>query len=385
MLNREELMTAAKDATGLDDFGDSSYEEALNRLIKSYNEEADLSEIGLYVARHDLINDLAGRLWVVDGLKKVPQALETDIVKPIFILGFPRTGTTTLHNMIQANPDCQVLEHWLALAPRPRPPKQQWPDIASYQQVAEALRLQYEANPDLRAQHDISADSADECRFVLRQLFLDDSYGYVCNLPSYRQWFEQQPMKAVYEWHRDVLKLIQHPNDANRRWVLKYPSHLACIKEIFQVYPDACIIQTHRDPVATIPSFTSLVAGAGSTFSNSMDPRSVGQFMAEHWHERVETAMRCRDELQREDQFYDVQFDEVLSDPVKSIQKAFEKFGVKVSALAETNMRTWQQNHPPDRHGSHSYTAEDFGLDSKALSERFRSYRDKYKVASLKI
>lgn len=381
MLDREQLMTAAKDATGLSDFGDNNFKEALNRLIKSYNEEADLSDIGLYVARNDLINDLSGRLRVVDGLKKAPEALNVTIEKPIFILGFPRTGTTTLHNMIQANSDCQVLEHWLALAPRPRPPKQQWADETDYQKTVEALRLQYEANPDLRAQHDISADSADECRFALRHMFLDDSYGYVCNLPSYRQWFEQQAMTPVYEWHRDVLKLIQHPNDANRRWVVKYPSHLACLKEIFEVYPDACIIQTHRDPVATIPSFTSLVAGAGTAFSNSIDPKQIGQFMAEHWHHRIESAIRTRDELQREDQFYDVQFSDVLGDPVASIKGAFEKFGLKTSTLAESQMRAWVLDHPPGRHGSHSYTAEEFGLERADLSQLFSNYRQKYSVA----
>lgn len=380
MLNREKLMIAASEVTGLYDFGNSDYEEALSRLIKSYNEEADLSVLGHYAARNDLIADLCGRLWVVDGLKNSPEALKAKIEKPIFILGFPRTGTTTLHNMIQANPECQVLEHWLALAPRPRPPKEQWADDSHYQRVTEALRLQYAANPDLRAQHDISADSADECRFILRQMFLDDSYGYVCNLPSYREWFEKKAMKASYQWHSDVLKLIQHPLDLNRRWVLKFPSHLACLKEIFAVYPDACIIQTHRDPTATIPSFASLIAGAATTFSTSRDPRDIGRFMAKHWHQRVENSIRDREELNMEHRFYDVQFNEVLSDPVESIQKAFDKFDISISQAAESAIRDWHNSHPPGRHGSHRYTAEEYGLNTSDLSDYFEHYRNTYDI-----
>ena len=385
MIIREELMKAASNATGLNDFGDDSFQEALNRLICSYNTEADLSDVGLYSTRNDLINDLSGRLHVVNGLKNCPEALNANIKQPVFILGLPRTGTTTLHNIIQTHSDCQVLEHWLASAPRSRPLRQQWPNEADYQKSVQKLDLQYQENPTLRAQHDISAGSADECRFVLRHLFLDDSYGYVCHLPSYRKWYEQQPMKPLYEWHRDVLKLIQYPNDIHRFWVLKYPSHLANIKEIFDVYPDACIIQTHRDPVATIPSFASLITSVGAAYSDSMDPNKIGRFMSEHWYQRIEKATETRDELKKEDQFYDLQFDEVLRDPVASIKLAFNKFDLPFSETTEREMRTWHKYHPLGRYGAHDYTTKDFGLNNKFLSELFQNYRKKYKITQLKI
>ncbi|MDD3799021.1 MAG: sulfotransferase, partial [Novosphingobium sp.] len=255
MFTVEEIKEAAVATSGLSDFGSTEFEEPLAILVKAYNEEAQLSEIGEPAIRGELIGDLAGRLRVIEGLKRAPQALEENIEKPVFILGFPRTGTTTLHNMIQANPDCQVLEHWLGLYPKSRPPRAQWESDPDYMTVADALRRQYEANPDLRAQHDISADSADECRFLFKHLLMDDGYGYLCDLPSYWAWFDAQSMAPAYRWHRNALKLIQYPHDTKRRWVLKYPTHMAWIEELFEVYPDACIIQTHRDPAATIPSF----------------------------------------------------------------------------------------------------------------------------------
>lgn len=378
MMIREELFDAAMTATGLTDFGDSDFEEPLAVLIKSYNEEAQLSELGKFALRGELIGNLCARLRVIDGLKKIPEAHTAKIEKPIFILGFPRTGTTTLHNMIQANPDCQVLEHWLGISPRPRPPREQWESDADYQRSAEILRQQYAANPDFRAQHDVSADGADECRLIFAHMFMDDTYGYLADLPSYRKWLAEHSMVPAYRWHKDVLKLLQYPADTNRRWVLKYPSHLAWLEDLFEVYPDACIIHPHRNPVAAVPSFASLLAGVASLFSDSWGPREIGPFLADQWRQRIDAYLDLRERLNREDQFFDIQFTDVLDDPVAAIKQAFTQFGMELSEPAQTAMRHWHEQHPPGRHGKHRYTAEAFGLHERELAEGFQRYCERF-------
>ena len=325
---------------------------------------------------------MTGRLRVVDGLKKNPKALAASIERPIFILGFPRTGTTTLHTMIQSNPDCQVLEHWLALRPRPRPARANWNIDPDYIEISEGLRQLYEANPALRAQHDISAAGADECRFLFKHVFMDDGYGYLSNLPSYWEWFDAQSMAPAYRWHLDTLKLLQHPNDTKRRWVLKYPSHMVWIKTLFEVYPDACVIQTHRDPVATIPSFASLICGAATTFSQARSPQDVGRFLVKQWRDRIDRFIDARADLNRESHFFDLQFGEVLGDPVGAVKRAFAHFGMPVSKTAELAMRDWLKMHPLGRHGGHQYTADEFGLSLTELSEGFQRYRDRFGVAA---
>lgn len=373
-----ELMEAAVAATGLKDFGGREFEAPLSVLIESYTTEAQLSAIGDQAVQGELISNLAARLRVVDGLKKAPQALEKSIAKPIFILGFPRTGTTTLHNLLQANSDYQVLEHWLAVSPMSRPPRSQWHNEPSYRQAAETLRRHYESNPDLRAQHDISVESADECRFIFGQMFMDDSFGYVTNLPTYRAWLDRQSMLPAYQWHNQVLKLLQYPHDIERRWVLKYPSHLAWLDALLEVYPDACIIHTHRDPVEAIPSFASLVSGVATVFSDNWTPKDIGRLMAEQWQNRVDSYLDLRKALDREHQFFDIQFSELLEDPVGAVSNAFEKFGLELSAGSIAAMRDWHAQHPPGRHGRHDYKAQDFGLEESDLAARFQRYREKF-------
>ena len=47
--------------------------------------------------------------------------------------------------------------------------------------------------------------------------------------------------------------------NAARRWVLKAPSHLSQLRTLFEVYPDARVVQIHRDPLKSVPSTISLM------------------------------------------------------------------------------------------------------------------------------
>jgi len=378
-LSRDELMEAARSATGLDDFGDRDFEEGLDVLLNAYAKDSDLTEIGEQLVRDELIGDLVGRLQVVERLRTTPEVKASELERPIFILGLPRTGTTTLQHLLQQDPDSQVLEYWLGVVPQPRPPREKWEAHPDYQRVAEVLRLTYEADPSLRALHDVSADGAGECRFVFRHLFMDDSYDHTAYLPSYREWFDAQSMDRVYRWYGDVLKLVQFPT-TNRRWVLKYPPHLRCLPELFREFPNACVIQTHRDPARVVPSYASLLAHFTAVYEKEVDPRQIGALASRLWSERLEKGIQDRAALGRESQFFDIHFSDVLNDPVGSVQRAFDKFGMSLSETAIQQMQGWIDSHQVGRHGAHTYTAADFGLDQKELSDRFAPYRERFDV-----
>jgi hypothetical protein len=380
-INHDALLSAASEATGLTDFGNNDFEEGLSVLLQSYRKDAQLTPLGEKLVWDELIGDLSGRLNVVDNLKRAPEILESKLERPVFILGLPRTGTTTLQQIFQQDPESQVLEYWLGVVPQPRPPRDTWEENDGYRRVAEVLRLTYEADPNLRALHDVSADSGGECRFVFRHLFMDDSYDHTAYLPSYREWFDAQPMDRVYRWYRDVLKVIQHGNPG-RRWILKYPPHIRCLKELFAEFPEACIIQTHRDPARVLPSQASLLAHFTAVYEENVDYARIGRFVADLWDRRLHQGIRDREALDRESQFFDLHFHEVLSDPVDSIRKAFDSFGMSLSDEAQRKMNTWHAGHQAGRHGTHSYSPESYGLDRTDLSDRFRDYRERFGVAA---
>lgn len=378
-LTREALMEAASAASGLDDFGPDDFEAGLRVLLEAYARESRLTPLGRALVRDEIVGDLVGRLRVVDQLKRTPSIRATRLERPVFILGLPRTGTTTLHQLLQLDPESQVLEYWLGVVPKPRPPRSTWAADPDHHRVAEVLRRTYEADPALRALHDVSADGPGECRFVFRHLFMDDSYDHTAHVPSYRTWFDRQSMDPVYRWYHDVLKLIQFPT-TGRRWILKYPPHLRCLKALFREFPGAYVIQTHRDPARVIPSYASLLAHFSAVYEERVDREAIGRLSARLWLDRMDQGMRDRAELDRDSQFFDLHFREVLSDPVGSLRRAFDAFGLPLSDEAISSMKAWSQRHAVGRHGVHDYSAEAYGLDAKALSEAFRPYRERFGV-----
>ena len=208
---------------------------------------------------------------------------------------------------------------------------------------------------------------------------MDDSYDHTAYLPSYREWFDAQPMDRVYRWYHDVLKLIQYPN-TDRRWILKYPPHMRCLKELFAEFPEACVIQTHRDPARVVPSYASLLAHFSAVYEENIDPAAIGALSAKLWSDRLAKGIQDREELGRESQFFDLHFRDVLSDPVGSVAKALTAFDMELSHEAIDRMTAWNDGHQPGRHGVHDYTAKTFGLDAAELSDRFSPYRERFGV-----
>jgi hypothetical protein len=378
LASEEALLEAARKATGLEDFGGGDWRTHLRVLLRAYDDEAHLTEMGRTMVEGEIGAALAARLaceaaWARDpGLRRLP------IRRPLFILGLPRSGTTALHWLLAQDPANQVLEYWLAAAPRPRPPRATWDAEPAFQAAVEVLRWTYETDPGLRAIHVMEADGPEECRHLFVQAFLDHTFDSNATIPSYTRWFEAQDMRPAYERHRDVLRLVGSTSP-ERRWVLKYPAHLRELDALLAVYPDACIVQTHRDPARVLPSVCSLVAGWRSLYEGSADRRAIGRWQVELYASMIETAMAVR---ARHDprQFFDLHFPELLADPVAAVARMYDHFGLALSAETESRMRAWHEADRARKHAGHAYTAEAFGLSDAAIAERFAGYATHFGV-----
>lgn len=375
----EAMLEAARDATGLDDFGAGAWREHLRVLLRAYDEESRLTEAGRTMVQGEIGGALAARLACEAAWQADPSILRREIRRPLFILGLPRSGTTALHWLLAQDPANQVLEYWLAAAPRPRPPRETWEAEPAYQAAVGVLQWIYETDPDLRAIHWMEADGPEECRHLFVQSFLDHTFDSNATIPSYTRWFEAQDMRPAYARHRDVLKLVGSTSP-ERRWVLKYPAHLRELDVLLETYPDACIVQTHRDPARVLPSICSLVTGWRSLYEGDADAEAIGAWQLELYAGMIEKAMAVR---ARSDpaQFFDLAFGELVADPVGAIARAYEHFGLAWTAEAERRMRAWHAANPQHKHGGHAYTAERFGLSEDAIGERFAPYRERFGIA----
>ena len=370
------LLEEASHRTGLSDYGNRGFESGLEILLEGYDQEARLNAVGQMNVKQELLGILSARLQLIEEWKTCPEAEGRQPERPLFILGLPRTGTSALHDLLADDPEHQVLEYWLAASPAPRPVQEISNRDPRLKAARRELQAIYALDPGLRALHDMRADGPEECRHLFRHNFIDDTFDSMANLPSYGEWFRAQSVAHIYDWHRKALSLVQW-TAPEKRWVLKYPAHLRNLDELFRAYPDACIIQTHRNPVDVLPSLCSLVYRLRCLYSDHVDPHEIGRWQLEMWAGILERGLEIR---KRHDpaRFHDVYFTEFQDDPVGTVQGIHQQFGGLFNKASEDRILRYRASHPPGQHGRHTYRAEDYGLTDATIRERFSAYTEAF-------
>jgi len=364
-----DLHASATRITGLADFGQDDYRDGLAVLLDSYAADAALTPLGEKVARAFLRGALVARLLSEASWAAHPEHAAVAIERPVFITGLPRTGTTALHRLLTADPAHQGLELWLIEAPQPRPPRQAWAADPVFQRLQAVYEQHHVEHPEFMGVHFMAADQVEECWQLLRQSMRSVSYECLAHLPGYSAWLRGQDWAGAYRRHRRNLQLIGLP-DAGRRWVLKNPSHLFALDALLEVYPDALVIQTHRAPETAIASACSLAAAATEGWSAAFRGARIGQDQLKLWASGLDRFLAARG---RHDpaRFLDVDYDQLVADPVGTAEAAYARLGLPLSGAAADAMRALR---PGGGAPAHRYALADFGLSTGQVRERFAAY-----------
>jgi hypothetical protein len=376
--SEDELHEAAVDAVGFDDFGDESYLEGLRILFESFDREAKLTPTGREMARQDILETLKKRLRAEKIWKDNPSILTHEIRRPIIILGMVRTGSTALQNLMAQDPGVQNLEYWMASNPQPRPPRGEWEAHPNFQASKEELDAMYEMDPSLKAVHMITPDGPEECRHLLAQNFTDHSFEVRATTPSYSKWYANKFLKDTYLRHRKLLQLIGS-TDPDRRWLLKYPVHVRHLRALLEVYPDACIVHTHRDPTTVMQSCTSMVAGFRALHEDDIDRVAISREQMELWASGLEKAIECR-RGRDSSQFFDLQFADFRADPIGAVKRIYDYFGHEFSEQGEKRLVEWHESNPQHKYGKHDYSEQEIGITDKEMLDRFSGYMEFYQM-----
>lgn len=368
----DELHASATKLTGLDDFGtdDDNYREALEVLLDSYRREAGLTVLGSKMNRFFLRGALVARLLSEAAWKQHPQHADVQITRPIFVTGLVRTGTTALHRLLGADPAHQGLHMWLAEFPQPRPPRETWESHPLYRRLDDQFTQHHQDNPGYTGLHFMAAYELEECWQLLRQSLHSVSYETLAHLPTYSTWLSQQNWAPAYRRHRRNLQLIGL-NDADKRWVLKNPSHLFALDALMETYPDALVIQTHR-PVETImASMCSLAQHTADGWSTTFTGEQIGSDAMETWSRGLERFNTARAKYDPH-QFYDVDYREFIADPLGTVADIYAAFDIPLTDDARQAMKeSHAKSQSGERAPSHKYSLDDYGLTAEEVKERF--------------
>jgi hypothetical protein len=379
-LNAQQFIDEAQQATGLSDFGSDDYEEPLNILINAINTESGINDIGFYRAKMTIEGGLQYRLRIQQYLACNPETLDQKVEKPVFIVSLPRTGTTALHHMLNADTANHTLRLWEAEEPLPPPEDATYLTDPRIEKRRQAVAMTEQFMPGFLSTHLLDAEAPDECHMLFNRCLSSAEYYSMFHIPSYAEWVYKQDLTKQYAYHKQQLQLLQSKKSG--LWVLKSPFHQIGLKAILNTYPDAIIVSTHRAPMQFVASGCSFGQLLRNSCADSPDPHLIGQDwfrMLEHYTKTFESD-RAELEAQYPGQFIDINHDDFVANPWAGIDAIYAARGEPLSAGGRAVMQQWVDDNPKGKHGKHSYQLEDYGLTKADVENLFGDYVSRHNL-----
>ena len=363
---------------GSNDFGPDDYLPGLKVLLQSMDYDPHFSEMGRRVAWGMVIGVLRGRAQAIASMKANPGFDAKPILAPVVITGVPRTGTTALHRLLAVDLRFQGLQTWLLDSPMPRPPIETWGDYPEFRKSVAQLDAQYAATPDAKAAHFRAAEEVHECCMVLRQSFVSNLWSCGWSAATYDAWWQCQSEEAAYRHYYKCVQLIGM-NDPGQRWLLKNPGHIEHLDLLFAVYPDARVIQTHRDPAKAVPSLVSLLMNLNNVMEGDRSQQRAENLLQREvakWANAVRKADAVRE--RHPGQVLDVVHADFHARPMEVVEDIYRFIDMVIPEDTRSALARRIEEKPELQHGAHRYSIADFGMTEEEARAPFGDYIQRY-------
>lgn len=367
MLTLENITAQAQARTGLNDFGPTHFEQPLKILIKSINEEAQLTEAGLAAQTERLTNALSNRLRKQHLLQTYPEILDETVSVAVVITSLPRTGSTMLQRLLGASPNLTATLWWETIFPLPVEGESRYENHIRLEQAKALIQMITSAAENIETMHPMDPLAHDEDLMIVEQSFVSTMPEAMMYVPSYGAYVLQTDDSWVYDELTDYLRILQwqSPSRAGRKWILKSPNHMQHVPTVLRKFPEAVIAMTHRDIVQVMGSWFSLAESLRRADSNA----GVTEQNVAHWINRwaagLQTIATAR--AAAPDRFIDVAYTDLLAAPLHTAEAIHARAALPFGPDTHDSLQAWLTAHPRDARPSHRYALTDYGVDEATL------------------
>lgn len=366
-----QMLARASAETGLSNFGEDGFREALEQLVDDTNRNVPLTPLGRLVFAEETHRLLVNRLRFARDLGLYPEILAEDVADPVVIIGLPRTGTTKLQRMLSLDPECQSLHYWRLFNPAPFPGGNSGGEDPRIAAAHQALTMTAQLAPGFLVAHPTFADQPDEESFL--QLFSFRCMLTYLSHPAhgYFSWLTTQPRGDMYAYMKSLLQYLQWQDGGRRgrHWVLKSPTHVGNLDLVVEMFPNATLVFTHRNFHQAIPSFCRLIEMTWGLRTGNVDRERIGAMALELWSGEMARHLRQRERLPVN--ILDVHYGQIRDDPLAVIEEILCRRGRAVTPGLRRRMIDWESENPADRFGVNSYRLKDYGLDPDVVDSAF--------------
>jgi hypothetical protein len=378
-LDPQQMIEAAQASSGLSDFGPDTWQQHYQLLVKALNEEANLNLVGRLCVRTEMLRGLRNRLQLQAMINRNSEILEEKIEKPIFIGGFGRTGTSVTQELFNVDPNLRAPLVWEA--------HQLGDESVGGNSTANRIRqthsevqLYSEIAPEYMTMHENDAEQPSECAMIQLSEFLSANWGGFHLAPSYDMHSATADWTDTYRFQKRYMQALQWQSGKRQRWILKTPGHEGRLEPLFEVFPDADVIHTHRDPAKVLGSMLSLLATLRWMRVDEV-PTELFPFYADAMAERFDGLIEERESGRFDlSKIHNLNFNDLMADPGKTMENLYETLGMNFDADREQAVKSYLENSPRGKHGKHQYTLEQFGYTAEGLHKTFERYMKYFNI-----
>ena len=375
------LTAAAERRTGLFDWGDDpTFRVGLGKLLAAVEAMGAAAKLRPIVAAH-VVRLLATRLHLVDDERRNPEILAGRIERPLIVTGMPRTGTTWLYELLALDPAARAPLDWEVQRPWPAPEAATYDTDPRIAEIEAENRAIVAGAPELATMHNWHARLPQECNAITALHFASSNFWAVYSVPDYIRWLTETRPEGVFNTHKRVLQQLQWKGPKGR-WTLKSPPHILMLDELVEAYPDACLIQTHRDPAKVVASLANMIRSRRrekfADVPEMMDPKAIARSVFDHFGAGLERAAESRRNPKIDALFFDVDYRDTIRDPIGVVRRIYDRFGFDFTRAFEERIAAHVAAPRETGDGRHHYELAEFGVADLDLENQFPIYRARF-------
>lgn len=375
-LDADALHAKASADTGLQDFGPTDYRERLDVYLAALRDIDTMNAPGVVNFYGQLLQLLKNRLLLTDLLTRHPEIHDIDLLPPVVIVGLPRTGTTHLHNLLDAAGTFRTLPYWEAVEPFPLAREAGVEPDPRKTRMDMAVSVMNLVMPHFPLMHEMTTEHVHEEIQLLANDFSTMFFETLADVPAWRDYYQSHDQAPHYRHLVTQLKALQFLR-GGRRWLLKSPQHLEQIPVLNDVFPGVIGVFTHRDPVPVVLSMIAMITYSARMYSSSVPVERIASYWVDRLEHMLAEFIRSRDVIGG-DRSVDIRFDEFMADDLGTAEKVFALAGEPLSRAERAAMADYLAGHQRGRLGRVTTSCEMFGLDPDDLARRFAPYIQRF-------
>jgi len=375
------LVTLAERDSGAFGLADDGLLARVRTLVEWINERGPYTRDEHRAILHQIRGTLANRMRMLVDRQRYPAIAEERIERPIFIVGFPRAGTTLIHSLLAEDPEALAPQSWHLYSPSPPPGAMPVAAerIAYAQRMVETWMDFCPAQKPMHPYIDKGAFQLCEDEEVLALDFRNTYCYHYYRVPTmtHHVVLDPDPM-AAFGFHREFLQAMQW-NTGKTRWVCKGPGHQGVLDGLFATYPDAVCVWPHRPMGEMFDSFIALSAAIYDAVTGQ--PKEIREFsrmLAEQMRDGFERMLAS--DLIDDPRIMHLPFRDITADPVGVIRRIYERVDRDVTPEFALRIQAWLDapENAVDRYGRYPYSYDSLGLDRGWVEQLFAGYSQRF-------